>query len=128
MLGMTVIWDPPTVARHLDNSGIILREKGLQIIPLHLARGAYRLDPGPSEYGVRVIELNEELGRKDEAVRMRRELDGNLASYLALVQTENRGRPMQSNQYEGRTPAQEWKVIADLFRQNNPYGGDRPPY
>jgi len=128
MLGMTVIWDPPTVARHLDNSGIILREKGLQVIPLHLTRGAYRLDPGPSEYAVRVIELNEELGRRDEAVLMRRELDGNLASYLALVHSENRGRPMQSHEYEGRTPAQEWKVIADLFGQNNPYGGDRPPY
>ena len=125
LLGMVVIWDPAAVAQNLDNGGIVLREKGFRVIPLHLTRHAHRLDPGPSEYAVRVIGLYEELGRKDEAVRLRQELDGNLASYLALVHTENRGRPMRS--YEGRTPAQEWRVIADLFEQAGPHGGDRPP-
>ena len=75
---------------------------------------------------MRVIDLYEELGRRGEAVRLRQELDGNLVSYLALVHTENRGRAMQPP--PGRTPAQEWKVIADLLGQTGPYGGDRPLY
>jgi len=126
LVGMAIVWDHPTMARHLDNGGIVLREKGFRIIPLHLTRGAHRLDPGPSEYPVRVLELYEELGRRDEAIRLRQELDGNLASYLALVHTENRGLAMRP--YEGRTSAQERKVIADLFGQTGPHDGVRPAY
>ena len=126
MLGMAVVWDPAARARQFDNGGIILQEKGFRVIPLHLTRGAHSLDPGPSEYAVRVINLYEELGRRDEAIRLRQELDGNLASYLALVHTENRDLAMLSS--PGRTPAQEWKVITELFGQIGPYGGDRPLY
>ena len=126
LLGMVVIWDPSAMARHLDNGGIILQEKGLRVIPLHLTRGAHCLDPGPSEYAVRAIELYEELGRRDEAIRLRQELDGNLAPYLALVHTENRGLALQSSQ--AWSPAQEWSIIADLFGQADPYGGERPAY
>ena len=126
LVGMAIVWDPTTAARHMDNGGIVLREKGFQVIPLHLTRGAYRLDPGPSEYPVRVLELYEELGRRDEAIRLRQELDGNLASYLALVHTDKRDQAMLP--YSGRTAAQEWKVIGDLFGQAGPHGGDRPAY
>ncbi len=126
LVGMAIVWDPPTTARHMDNSGIVLREKGLKVIPLHLTRGAHHLDPGPSEYAVRLLELYEDLGRRDEAVRLRKELDGNLASYLALVQTESGGLAMRSN--AGRMSAQDWKVMGELFGQAGPHGGDRPAY
>ncbi|MCK9996737.1 MAG: hypothetical protein KAH56_10725, partial [Candidatus Krumholzibacteria bacterium] len=126
LAGMAFVWDPPNMARHLDNGGIILREKGLRIIPLHLTTAAHRLDPGPSEYPVRVLELYEELGRRDEAIRLRRELDGNLASYLALVHTEN--RHLATTPYTGRSPVQERKLIADLFGQADLYEGVRPAY
>ncbi len=126
LAGMAFVWDPPTMARHLDDSGIVLMEKGLRIIPLHLTRGAHRMDPGPSEYPVRVLELYEELGRRDEAIRLRQELDGNLASYLALVHTEARGLTMTP--YSGRSPAQERKVMADLFGPAGLREGVRPAY
>ena len=57
---------------------------------------------------------------------MRKELDGNLASYLALVQTEGGGLAMRSN--AGRTSAQDWKVMEEMFGQASPHGGDRPAY
>jgi hypothetical protein len=126
LVGMAVVWDPPTAARYMDNSGIVLREKGFQVIPLHLTRGAHHLDPGPSEYGVQLLELYEDLGRRDEAVRLRKELDGNLASYLALVQTESGGLAMRSK--VGRTSTQDWKVMEEMFGQAGPHGGDRPAY
>jgi hypothetical protein len=126
LVGMAFVWDSPTMARHLDDSGIVLREKGLRIIPLHLTRGAHRLDPGPSEYPVRVLELYEELGRRDEAIRLRQELDGNLASYLAMVHTEN--RDLATRPHTGRTPEQEQKVIADMFGQAGSHEGFRPAY
>jgi len=126
LVGMAIAWDPTAAARHLDNGGIVLREKGFRVIPLHLARGAHGLDPGPSEYAVGVIELYEQTGRRDEAVRLRKELDENLASYLALVHTENQGPAMRS--YAGRTSAREWKIIGDLYGQSGPHGGDRPAY
>ena len=126
LVGMAVVWDPTAAARQLDNGGIVLREKGFRVIPLQLSRGALGLDPGPSEYAVRVIELYEELGRRDKALRLRKQLDGNLASYLALVHTENRGPVMRT--YAARTSVQEWKVMGDLLGQSGPHGGDRPAY
>ena len=126
LVAMAFVWDPPTMARHLDDSGVVLREKGLRIIPLHLTRSAHRLDPGPSEYPVRVLELYEELGRRDEAIGLRQELDGNLASYLAMVHTENRGLAMRP--YNGRSPEQEQKLIADMFGQAGSHEGFRPSY
>lgn len=126
LVGMAIVWNPPTAARHMDNGGIILREKGFLVIPLQLTRGAHHLDPGPSEYAVRLLELYEDLGRRDEAVRLRKELDGNLASYLALVQTESGGLAMRSN--AGRTSAQDWKLVRELFGQAGLHGGDRPAY
>ena len=103
------------MARQMDNGAVILQEKGFRIIPLELSRSAHRLDPAPTEYPVRAIAMYEELGRRDEAVRLRQQLDGNLASYLALVNTENRGQTWEA--YAGRTPAQELRIMREMFAE-----------
>jgi hypothetical protein len=122
---MAFVWNPATVARQMASGGIILQEKGLKVIPLHLAVGAHRLDPGPSEYAVRALALYAELGRAGEASGLRRELDGNLASYLALVHTENRDPvPMIPE----RTTARERRLLAEVTGQAGFGQGDLPPY
>ena len=126
LVGMALVWDPSAMAGHLDGGSIVLREKGFRLIPLKLSQSAHRLDPAPSQYAIQAMELCEELGRIQEAARWRSELDGNLASYLALVQSENRGEPMAAN--TGRLIAQEWGIMADLFSQTGPHGGNRPGY
>ncbi len=126
MLGLAVVWDPSAMAGHLDGGSVVLREMGFRLIPLKLSQGAHRLDPAPSQYAIRAMELSEELGRSGEAARLRSELDGNLASYLALVHSENRGGPMATGTV--RTAAQEWSVMEDLLGRAGPHGGNRPRY
>ena len=126
LLSVAVVWDPTSAARQLNSGSVILREQGFQVIPLHMARSARRLDPGPTEYAVGIIELCEELGRRNEAVQVRRELEENLSSYLTLVQTENRSLAM--NQNRGRSPEQDWNFSRDKFGQAGPHGPDRPFY
>jgi hypothetical protein len=108
---VALAWDPAVMARQLDNGAVVLQEKGFRFIPLELWKTAYRLDPAPSEYAVRAIGLYDELGRRDEAMGLREELDSNLASYLTMVRAENEVRPQQA--YAGRTPAQERQVLSD---------------
>jgi hypothetical protein len=115
LVGMAIAWNPTMMARQMDHGAVILQEKGFRVIPLELSRGAHRLDPAPTEYAVRAIAMYEELGRRDEAVRLRQQLDGNLASYLALVDTENRDQTWET--YAGRTPAQEMRVMRDMFAE-----------
>jgi hypothetical protein len=115
LAGVAIAWNPPMMARQMDNGAVILQEKGFRIIPLELSRSAHRLDPAPTEYPVRAIAMYEELGRRDEAVRLRQQLDGNLASYLALVNTENRGQTWEA--YAGRTPAQELRIMREMFAE-----------
>ena len=126
LVGVALVWDPSAMAGHLDGGSVVLREKGFQIIPLKLSQTAHRLDPAPSQYAIQTMELCEELGRSGEAARLRRELDGNLASYLALVNSENRGAPLVAN--TGRSVVQEWSVMDDLLGLAGPQGGNRPSY
>jgi len=91
-----------------------------------MVKSAHRLDPGPTEYAVGIIELCEELGRRDEAVRVRRRLEDNLSSYLTLVQMENRSLAM--NRYGNRSPELEGNFVRDYMGQAGPHGGDRPYY
>lgn len=126
LIGVTVAWDPSTMAGHLDGGSVVLREKGFQLIPLKLSQSAHRLDPAPSQYAIRAMELCEEMGLTGEAARLRSELDGNLASYLALVNSENPRVTMPTNTV--RTEAQEWSVMADLWSPAGPQGGNRPSY
>jgi hypothetical protein len=113
LVGVALAWDPSVMARQLDSGAVVLQEKGFRVIPLELWKNAHRLDPAPSEYAVRAIEMYEELGRRDDAMLLRDELDENLASYLTMVQEETRDRPQPA--YMGRTPAQEWQVMSDLI-------------
>ena len=126
LVGTAVVWDPSAMAGHLDGGSVVLRENGFRLIPLKLSQAAHRLDPAPSQYAIQAMELCEELGRSGEAARLRRELDGNLASYLALVHSENRGGPMAANM--GRSVTQEWSAMEDLFGQTGSHGGNRPSY
>ncbi len=126
LVGMAVVWDPSAMAGHLDGGSVVLREKGFRLIPLKLSQAAHRLDPAPSQYAIQAMELCEELGRTGEATRLRSELDGNLASYLAMVHSEIPGGPMAAN--TGRSAVQEWRVMVDLFGQTGSHGGNRPSY
>lgn len=126
LIGMAMVWDPAAMAVHLDDGSVVLREQGFRLIPLKLSQSAHRLDPAPSQYAIGAMELCEELGRTAEAAELRRELDGNLASYLALVQAEKPGPVLPAN--TGRTGFQEWKIMAELWEQAGPQGGSRPGY
>jgi len=117
LLGMAVVWDPSVMARQMDSGAVLLQEKGFQILPLQLWRGAHELDPAPSEYAVSAMEMHRELGQTDKALQLRQELDGNLASYLALVNTENKVRP--GIIATGRTPEREYQVLIDLLYDKN---------
>jgi hypothetical protein len=110
-----IAWDPAALARQMDSGAVILQEQGFRVIPMELTRTAHRLDPAPTEYAVRAIELFEDLGRRDDAVRLRLELEENLASYLALINTENGGAARQA--YAGRSPAKEWRVMSERFSE-----------
>ena len=123
LVGTAIVWDPAAMARQLDSGAVILQEKGFRVIPLELSRTAHRLDPAPTEYAVRALALYEDLGRRDDAARLRLELEENLASYLALINVENRGETEQA--YAGRTPAQEWRVMRERFAEP---GRDLVPY
>ncbi len=118
--------DPAGLARQLDSAGVILGEKGFQAIPLQLAETAHRLDPGSSEYAVRAIALNEKLGRRDRALHLRQKLDGNLASYLALVNTEYQLGMRQAG--ISRSDVVEWRTKEEFLGENGPYGGYRTNY
>ena len=126
LIGMAMVWDPTTMAVHFDDGSVVMREQGFRLIPLKMSLSAHRLDPASSQYAIRAMELCEELGRTAEAADLRRELDGNLASYLALVQAEKPGPILPAN--TGRTEFQEWKIMAELWGQAGPQGGSRPGY
>ncbi|MEN8006191.1 MAG: hypothetical protein ABFS42_04210 [Candidatus Krumholzibacteriota bacterium] len=126
LLGMLVVWDPSTMAVHMDGGSVVLQENGFRLIPLKLAQGAHRLDPAPSQYAIRAMELCEELGRTEEAARLRSELDGNYSSYRALVQAENRSGSMAAN--TAGTATTEWEVMAEMLSRAGSYGGNRPSY
>lgn len=113
LLGMALLWDPAVLARQMGSGAVILQERGFQVIPLQLSRGAHRLDPAPTEYAVRAIGLYEELGQLDQAAELRRELDDHLASYLSLVQTENHAGVRKP--HAGRTPVRMDPIMAELL-------------
>lgn len=126
LVGVALAWDPSTMAGHLDGGSVVLREQGYRLIPLEMSLAAHRLDPAPSQYAIRAMELSEELGRTEEAAALRSELDGNLASYLALVQAE---RPYAlAPAMTGRTPGQEWGAMAEWLGRNGPRGRNQPAY
>jgi hypothetical protein len=126
LLAVAVVFDPTSAARQLDSGSFVLREKGFKVIPLQMAKSAHRLDPGPTEYAVGIIELCTELGRGDEAARVRQELEANLSSYLTLVRMENQSLAL--NSYRGRSREQEWNAVRETRGQAGPHGGDRPYY
>jgi hypothetical protein len=126
LIGVAAVWDPAGMARQMDSGGVILREKGFRVIPLELSLGAHRLDPAPAKYAVAAITLYEELGRRDEAVRLRKELDANLASYVAMVNAEGRGPIREASVM--RSPEQEWWIRNEFLGDAGPRAGDRPPY
>jgi hypothetical protein len=126
LVGVVVVWDPSAMAGHLEAGSVVLREKGMRLIPLQLSWGAHRLDAGPSQYAIGAMELCEELGRTEEAARWRSELDGNLGPYLALVQSA--GEEPLPGPPPGRSVAREWGIVADMWGQAGFREGTRPSY
>jgi len=85
---LVVVANPAQMAYQLDVGGDILREEGLQAIPLQLTLAASHLDPGKPEYTMQAMELYAELGQMDKAETLRLDLDRDLGTYVAMVQKQ----------------------------------------
>jgi hypothetical protein len=115
---LVVVASPVQMAQQLDAGGDILRQEGLQTIPLALTLAAGRLDPGTSEYTLQAIDLYAELGRPDEAAALGEQLDRNLGSYLVLKQRESEARGASASALANATvrrPRAPVEVPADFM-------------
>lgn len=88
------------VAESLDRAAASKHEDGFQIIPLHMTCGAMHLDPSRPEYALHVIELYEDMGRRESAEALRQELRARLMPCADLMQqygllTPHAGSPVQ---------------------------------
>jgi len=80
-----VIWArPATLASIANDAGIVLQEKGLRTIPLHLARSAHRLDPGETAFALQVAALHEARGDAAAAARMQADLEQDFQAYYGM--------------------------------------------
>ena len=80
--------NPARMAHQIGLGGEVLREEGLQLIPLQMSLASARLDPSRPEYVMQAVELYEQMGEREQAASLRAELNRNLGSYVALVQRE----------------------------------------
>lgn len=80
--------DTADIAQRLDHQVVRLRDQGCRVAPLSLALAAQRLDPSQSRYSIQAMDLYTELGREEQAEKVRGRLDRNLGSFVELMMAE----------------------------------------
>lgn len=90
VVALLASFKPARVAETIDRFAVSLRQDGLRLIPLRAAQASMRLDPSRPEYAVQAIEMNEALGRTDEALALRRDLAERWMPYERLLRLEAR--------------------------------------
>jgi hypothetical protein len=85
---LLVTFKPAQVAETVDRFAVAAHQEGLRVIPLQGAMLAMRLDPSKPAYVVQAIEFNEALGRKMEALALRRDLADRWMSYERMLRFE----------------------------------------
>ncbi len=88
VIAMIIVANPVEMAHQLDLGSDILREEGMQSIPLQLTLTASRLDPAKPEYTMQAMELYTAMNQPEQADALRADLNRDLGSYVAMVQKE----------------------------------------
>lgn len=85
IVAFLTMFHPAEPAEYLDRFAASTRASGLELIPLYASEAATRLDPSQPAHALRVIEMNEKLGRVDEARALRQALDARWRAYEMMA-------------------------------------------
>jgi hypothetical protein len=88
MAAFIVVFDPASVAQSLDQTSVVMRYEGFQVIPLYASLGAARLDPSQPAYVMQAAEIHDELGRPHIAREMRQRLHERWEPHAEILRRE----------------------------------------